>query len=135
MSSIARKFGLFRNAPNTTLFPVGATIFQEGDKGDAFYLIKTGSVAVESRGRSLAKLGVGKSFGEVALLRDEPRNATVRALEPLEVFILPKSHFDDALERSESLRQQLLDAMFVPSRAPSRVALPRAPSSVVRRPR
>ena len=39
MTSIARKFGLFRNSPNTTLFPVGATIFQEGDRGDSMIRI------------------------------------------------------------------------------------------------
>ncbi|MGY1770958.1 MFS transporter [Blastococcus sp. SYSU D00813] len=59
----------------------GADVFREGDPGDDFYVVESGSVAVVSDGREVRRLGPGDAFGEIALLRAVARTATVRALE------------------------------------------------------
>src|SRR5579883_2482878 len=68
------------------LYEAGEEIIREGEPGDAFYLVRTGRVAVVGRKGdgteyTIANLGPGSPFGEQALLTDEPRSATVRALE------------------------------------------------------
>ena len=54
----------------------------------------------------------GDFFGEVALLTGAPRNATVRAREPVKVLTLAKEHFDEALKRSKTLEEQLRDVLY-----------------------
>jgi CRP-like cAMP-binding protein len=57
-------------------------------------------------------LRTGDFFGEVALLTGAPRNATVIARTPVEVFTLAKEHFDEALRRSKSLEERLREALY-----------------------
>jgi CRP-like cAMP-binding protein len=65
----------------------GETVFNEGDIGNSFYVLISGEVTVEKRrdGKvvSLAKLGAGECFGEMALVGNEVRSATVRALSDM----------------------------------------------------
>ncbi len=71
----------------------GAIIVRQGEPGDCFYLIRTGSVEVIRDRRRIAILAAGDSFGEVALLATSPRIATVRALEETELLILTRDAF------------------------------------------
>ena len=59
------------------------TIFNEGDLPDGFHLLLAGAVEVVQRGAVVATIEAGEYFGETALLSEAPRNATVRALEPV----------------------------------------------------
>ncbi|HLG09509.1 MAG TPA: cyclic nucleotide-binding domain-containing protein [Gaiellaceae bacterium] len=71
----------------------GAAVFEEGDQGDRFYVIADGRAAVETRDGRIRTLGPGDFFGEVALLRDVPRTATVRAITPLCLGALDRETF------------------------------------------
>jgi MFS family permease len=71
----------------------GGVVIVEGDQGDRFYLIADGSLEVSRGGTSLAKLGPGDFVGEIALLRNVPRTATVSAAEPTSLRALDRSHF------------------------------------------
>jgi ATP-binding cassette subfamily B protein len=79
-------------------------VLQEGDPGDRFYIIARGRVVV-SKGderhadRTVAVLETGDHFGEIALLRDVPRTATVRTLSPCTFLTLQRSHFLELIER------------------------------------
>jgi len=83
----------------------GENIIVQGDKGDAYYIVKSGRVAVlvkehDAEPAQVAELGAGEGFGEEALIRDKPRNATVRALAPTTVFALAKEDFNRILMAS-----------------------------------
>ena len=74
-------------------FPAGAVVMREGDVGDHFYLIVEGSAAVSVRGAPRPSLHRGDCFGEIALLRDIPRTATVIAEQPLRTLALGREEF------------------------------------------
>jgi MFS family permease len=65
----------------------------QGARGDRFYVIRSGRAVVEVDGAETGELGPGDFFGEIALLRDVPRTATVRALEPLDLYAVERDDF------------------------------------------
>jgi NADH dehydrogenase len=79
-------------------FEAGQVIFREGDRGDWLYVVTDGEVEVVRRGEdgaetSLRRLGRGECFGEIALVSDRPRTATVRALAPSNVLAVDREAF------------------------------------------
>ena len=75
----------------------GEVLIREGDAGDRYLVIEAGSVAVSSGGRQLRTCGPGDGIGEIALLRDIPRTATVVATEPTRVLALDAPSFKAAM--------------------------------------
>ncbi len=79
-------------------------IIKQGDKGDFYYIIKSGSVAVlkkkkgEEEYKQVAMLRDGDAFGEEALIRDDPRNATCRTVQETTVLALNKKDFDQIVK-------------------------------------
>jgi CRP-like cAMP-binding protein len=73
--------------------PADTTVVHEGDEGDRVYLVADGRLEVSSSDRTLDVLEAGELFGEMALLRGQPRNATVTALEDATLYGLGKDEF------------------------------------------
>jgi predicted MFS family arabinose efflux permease len=71
----------------------GEVVFREGDAGDLFYIVESGRVRVVSDGDELNDLWPGEAFGEIALLRDVPRTATVEAREVTTLLALDRDEF------------------------------------------
>ena len=76
--------------------PAGGEVIAEGDTGDRFYIVGGGRLQVTRDGRELRELAAGDSFGEIALLRDVPRTATVTASRDAELYALERADFIDA---------------------------------------
>ena len=64
-------------------------IFSEGDEADHFYLLVSGEVSISIKGSEVARLEPGEIFGEMALLEDIPRTATVSAVKHSVLFFIP----------------------------------------------
>ena len=71
----------------------GADVIRQGDQGDRVYVVVSGELAVEVDGLAGGRLGPGDVFGEIALLRDVPRTATVRAATGSELLTLGRDEF------------------------------------------
>ena len=92
----------------------GIDIMRQGEPGNTCYLLREGQVAVllseEGGGdRQIATLGPGTIFGEVALLTDTPRNATVRALEPCRLLVLLRSDLLETLQTDQQLGREMVE--------------------------
>ena len=78
-------------------FEHGDTLIEEGARGDAYYLVDQGEVTVEQGGALVARHGPGTGVGEIALLHDVPRTATVRATTQVAAFCLARDAFLEAV--------------------------------------
>jgi MFS family permease len=84
----------------------GREVFNQGDHGDRFYVIDEGEAEVIGDGRLIRALRSGDSFGEIALLHDTLRTATVRARTPLRLYTLDRHHFLSAVTGYESSERE-----------------------------
>jgi hypothetical protein len=80
----------------------GSVVITQGEEGDRFYVIESGEVEVQEDGRFARRQGPGDHFGEIALLRDVPRTATVTASSPVQALTLPRKEFLDAVTSDRS---------------------------------
>ena len=99
-----------------------APIITEGEHGDRFYIVITGRVRVGVEGRDAGEVGPGGSFGEIALIRDVPRTATVVATEPTELLAIRREPFLEALTgqaRSRALAADVIEERLAADRAAS----------------
>ena len=89
----------------------GDVLFSQGDPPDAMYVVTQGSLEVlaqhDATGRRLSFVGRGEFLGEAALLLDQPRSATVRALRDAELIRIPRDAFERALRAEPSLPVEL----------------------------
>src|SRR5919202_913515 len=88
-------------------------LFREGDPGDAFYIILSGSVEVfaEKLNKQLAILQTGKFFGELSLMLGIPRTATVRSLEDSILFVINNKGFEKLLHEQPELAEVIIEEL------------------------
>lgn len=95
--------------------PKGSEIVRQGEPGDACYLIRSGRVEVVQRDgdvqRTIATLGPGAVFGEAALLTDSPRNATVRALEAVEMLVMRRDDLVEAIQADHRVGARMAELL------------------------
>ena len=122
--ALFRKFSLFAELDDRELLQIANVaksrryakddvVFHADESGDVFCLIREGEVKVtmispEGKEIILSMLGPGDFFGEMALLDDEPRSATVIATEPLEVVTIWRSDFLSLLSENFGLTKKVL---------------------------
>ncbi|MBI2767660.1 MAG: cyclic nucleotide-binding domain-containing protein [Chloroflexi bacterium] len=116
------KVPLFQDLPKKSLeriekfarprnFQAGDTIFKEGEEGVGFFLITDGSVNVERNGQNIATIGAGGFFGEMALLDNHRRSATVKAAAPTACLALMRSDFLAEMRNNPDLALEMLTVM------------------------
>lgn len=87
------------------------TIFFEGQRGDAMYLIVEGRCALNQGNKVIAELGSGSHFGEMALLSDDPRSVTVVAAERTKLIRISRDDFQETLRLRPATGVKLLSAL------------------------
>lgn len=93
-------------------FGRGERIIEEGDPGKTFYVVGSGSVSIlTARGVEVTRLGPGKYFGEMSLLTDEPRSATVVAADDALLFELDRPTFAQLFDEQPALAELLSEAL------------------------
>jgi CRP/FNR family cyclic AMP-dependent transcriptional regulator len=86
-------------------------LFSQGEIGDAFYLIKTGSISVLANNIEVAVLGPGEGIGEMALIEGETRSATALLKEDSQLFKLSSNDFNKLLTSYSSITISLLKTL------------------------
>ncbi|MEA3306883.1 MAG: cyclic nucleotide-binding domain-containing protein, partial [Elusimicrobiota bacterium] len=96
-------------------FKAGTEIFKQGDEGDNFYIIETGKVQVSIAGKvnKVVELSDNSVFGEMALISDDTRNATVKVLEDMKGWYLEKDDFKRLLDSSPELKKKVSKLFLV----------------------
>jgi CRP/FNR family cyclic AMP-dependent transcriptional regulator len=91
--------------------PEGKVLAREGEPGREFYVILDGKANVEIGGNQVATLGPGDFFGEMALLDQGPRVATVKASSAMEVAVLDPREFITLIEEHPAVARKVLKVM------------------------
>jgi CRP-like cAMP-binding protein len=92
-------------------FDADETIVSAGAPGHGFYLIVRGRAEVRRGGRTIRTLGPGEYFGELALLRETPRTATVVAKDPTTCLVLTRWDFKGILDTNPAIAIRLLETV------------------------
>jgi CRP-like cAMP-binding protein len=111
--SACSKDELRKLSRRTTDIPIaeGHVLVKEGDRGLEFFVIVSGRAKVSRKGRKVGELGPGDFFGELALLIDADRNATVTALTPMEAIVLSRREFEAALADAPRMTRKIMSGM------------------------
>ena len=102
-----------RDGARMRVYPAGSIVVNQGDEGNGLYIVQSGRLKVflmDEQGRevTLSLLGPGDYFGELALIDDEPRSASVMALERSELTQIARGTFHALMEEQPSCRQRVM---------------------------
>ena len=92
-------------------FPEKATIAKEGEAGEDFYVLVEGQASVVREGKRVARLLPGDFFGEIALLDEGPRMASVVTETPISVMAINRKPFTALLQREPSIVLKMLEEL------------------------
>jgi CRP-like cAMP-binding protein len=94
-------------------YDAGETVFSQGGPGDAFYIVYKGKVSIRvkkgllSFSKTVASMGEGAFFGEMALISEAPRSATVVCEEPTQLFVLISGDFKFVLNENPATAAEM----------------------------
>ena len=92
-------------------FPAGSTLITQGRRGREFIVVVDGDVEVRKNGRKVRIRGGSEFFGEMALLTDAPRNATVNAVTTVQVLVITDQAFRQLVTDLPSIQGKLLRSL------------------------
>jgi EAL domain-containing protein (putative c-di-GMP-specific phosphodiesterase class I) len=107
LSTLNRESQLLKNL-HREIYPAGEIIFKEGDPGNTAYIIEEGSVEVTVSSTQRSTIYKGELFGEIALIDQQPRTATVRAVENTVLIPIPRQLVKELLEKTDPVVRHLL---------------------------
>ncbi len=94
--------------------PPGTVLFREGDPGKTMYVLQTGRVRITKEGhggdadKTLAELGAGEFFGEMAILNDKPRTATAEVVEEARLLVIDARTFEQMVVGNAEIAVRLI---------------------------
>jgi CRP-like cAMP-binding protein len=91
--------------------PAGRTLTREGERGREFLVLLEGEADVRKKGRKVNTLGPGDFLGEIALIANVPRTATVTTTSPVRALVVTQRGFRDVLGRSPDIQTKLVKAL------------------------
>jgi CRP-like cAMP-binding protein len=91
--------------------PEGKVLTAEGDPGREFFVLIEGSADVRRKGRKVNTMSAGDFFGEIALVSNRPRTATVTAVSPLRVLVVTDRAFRELMRKIPSIQSKVLAAL------------------------
>ena len=106
------------NQFETRDYAAGENVVIEGEEGNEFFMIESGKVLVSTAAsgeKPINELGAGRYFGEVALIKNQPRNATITAAEDTVCYVLDREEFRAVIEASDSFDSEIRKALFARS--------------------
>jgi CRP-like cAMP-binding protein len=89
----------------------GEALTKEGDRGREFFVLVEGEADVRRRGRRVNTMQAGDFFGEIALVSDRPRTATVTMTSPGRVLVLTDRAFGDLMKKMPSIQPKIMAAL------------------------
>jgi CRP/FNR family transcriptional regulator, cyclic AMP receptor protein len=89
----------------------GATLIREGERGREFIVVVEGAVDVTRQGKKIRELGAGDFIGEIALVSDVPRTATVTATSPVRLLVVTDRAFRGLVEQMPSIATKVLQSL------------------------
>ncbi len=96
------------NITSVTEHEPDATIFAEGDAGEAMFVVMTGAVRLSKNGTSVAELGKGQHFGEMSLVDRSVRSLTAKAVDPTRLVVVRRKDFYEIIKKEPELATKLL---------------------------
>lgn len=100
-----------QNQNEEVKFPAGAVIFEEGSEGLVMYVIVKGEVEISLRGKTLAVASAGEIVGEMALLKNAARSATVTAKTDCLLEAIDRERFEDLVKDSPSFALYVMNVL------------------------
>jgi CRP-like cAMP-binding protein len=91
--------------------PAGKELIREGERGREFFVLLDGKVEVRKNGRRIREMEAGDFFGEIALVSDAPRTATVTTSSPARALVVTDRSFRALLRHSPSIQLKVLQAL------------------------
>jgi CRP-like cAMP-binding protein len=91
--------------------PAGRVLMREGDTGHEFFVVVSGTVAVDRGGAPVRTIEPGGFFGEIALLSESPRSATVTTSTPATLLVLGHREFHSLMDQYPSIRTCVLESL------------------------
>lgn len=106
-----KELGLIAQIADEIDLPEGKTLIREGERGREFFVLVEGSADVRKGNRKVNTMGGGDFFGEIALVSQRPRTATVTTSSPVRALVVTEQSFRSLLGRAPDVQRKVLQAL------------------------
>ena len=104
----SKELGRIASLADEAEVPAGATLTKEGAAGREFFAVADGKATAKIRGKKIASYGPGDFFGEMALLDQGPRSATITADTAMKLYVLDARSFSTLIDRHPAVARKIL---------------------------
>jgi CRP-like cAMP-binding protein len=106
-----KELGLVAQIADEIDLPEGKTLMREGDRGREFFVLVEGNADVRKGNRKVNTMGKGDFFGEIALVSQKPRTATVTTASPVRALVVTEQSFRSLIDRAPEVQRKVLQAL------------------------